>query len=281
MKVLVIGATGQYAHLLLPALAARNVAVRALVRTPEQAKSARQLGAAEVALGDLRDTASLRAAAQGVDGVFHLGPVFAPDEAAMGQHIIAAAQAAGVRKFVFSSVIHPSLPLSNHAAKRPVEAALYESGLCFTVLQPAMFMQNLADNVQAARQSGQLLLPYNSQAQVCYVDYRDVAEAAALAFTTDRLDYGTFELSSPGRMNRHQLAALLSEVLGRPVAAGAISPEQGVADLPPGPAREGLLAMFTYYDQHGFAGGNDLALNAILGGPPRSLRHYLQELVGR
>lgn len=32
----------------------------------------------------------------------------------------------------------------NHAAKQVVEEALYESGLDFTILQPAMFMQNLA-----------------------------------------------------------------------------------------------------------------------------------------
>ncbi|WP_167268390.1 SDR family oxidoreductase [Dyadobacter arcticus] len=283
MKVLVVGATGHYAHLIVPALVAQGVEVRALVRKPDQATGARQLGAAEIAVGDLRDTASLAAAVRGVDGVFHLGPVFAPDEAAMGERMVAAAQAAGVRKLVFSSVMHPSLPLSNHAAKRPVEAALYESGLEFTVLQPAMFMQNLADSVHQARTSVQLVMPYSSQAKMCYVDYRDVAEVAALAFTTDRLRYGTFELSAPGLLDRPQLATLLSEVLGQPVAAGEVSPEQGVAQmgLPPGPQHEGMLAMFTHYNQYGFAGGNALVLEAILGRPPRSLRQYLQELAGQ
>ena len=38
--------------------------------------------------------------------------------------MVAAAQAAGVRKFVFSGVIHPSISaLTNHAAKLPVEEA--------------------------------------------------------------------------------------------------------------------------------------------------------------
>ena len=73
--------------------------------------------------------------------------------------MVKAAVSAKVRKFVFSSVIHPSISkLSNHAAKRPVEEALYESGMEFTVLQPTMFMSNLPqvqDTVFQARRQAQ------------------------------------------------------------------------------------------------------------------------------
>ena len=91
-------------------------------------------------------------------------------------------QAETWRKFTFSSVIHPSLlNLGNHAAKLPVEEAIYESGLVFTVLQPTMFMQTLLGGWKEVQQKSSFSLPYSKRAKACYVDYRDVAEAAAIA----------------------------------------------------------------------------------------------------
>ena len=56
--------------------------------------------------------------------------------------MVEATKVTGVRKFVFSGVIHPSISkMANHAAKLPVEEAMYESGLDFIVLQPTMFMR--------------------------------------------------------------------------------------------------------------------------------------------
>src|SRR5450631_3468664 len=144
MKILAVGATGKYASLVVPELKKRGATVRALVRSEEGARLARELGADETAVGDLNDPASLSAAAAGTEGVFHINPAFAPNEAELGLAIVKAAEGAGVTKFVFSGVIHPSLTnLPNHAAKQPVEQAIYESGLVFTVLQPTLFMQTI------------------------------------------------------------------------------------------------------------------------------------------
>ena len=284
MKVLMIGATGTYAGMVLPELKQRGVFVRALARSDDQAAEARQNGADETAPGDLTDPQSLRAAADGMDGVFHINPAFAPQEADLGVAMVEAAKDAGVRKFVFSSVIHPSISkMVNHAAKRPVEEALYESGMDFTILQPAMFMQTLGGGWDAVVKTGQFALPYSVTARVCFVDYRDVAEATALAFTGDALAYGTFELCAPGMVSRIEIAALMSEVLGRRVEAVAVPFDAWAeaAHLPAGPVRDGLKVMDADYDKYGFPGGNALVLRAILGREPRTLRQYLQELAGR
>lgn len=281
MKVLMIGATGAFAGMVLPALKKRGVSVRALVQNDNKAAEARERGADEVAIGDLTDPHSLRAAAEGADGVFHINPVFAPHEAEMGVAMVEAAKEAGVRKFVFSSVIHPSISkMVNHAAKRPVEEALYESGMDFTILQPAMFMQNLGGEWDAVFKSGKLAQPYSVQAEVCFVDYRDVAEAAALAFTGDALAYGTFELCAPGMVNRTEIAALMSVALGRTIeAAEALFDDWAdAAHLPAGPVRDGLKVMNADYDKYGFPGGNGLVLRAILDREPRTLLGYFQEL---
>jgi uncharacterized protein YbjT (DUF2867 family) len=124
--------------------------------------------------------------------------------------MVKAATAAGVRKFVFSSVIHPSISaLSNHAAKRPVEEALCESGMQFIILQPTMFMQNFDSGWKAVMEKGRFALPYSTHAKASYVDYRDVAEVAAIAMTSNRLDYGTFELCAPVMVDRVERAAMM------------------------------------------------------------------------
>src|ERR1700728_781577 len=97
MRVLAIGATGQFAGLVVPALAARGVRVRALVYDPAKQDRVREAGADQAVAGDLRDPASLRAALDGVDGVFLVIPAYAPDTAALGTGVVATAQAAGVR----------------------------------------------------------------------------------------------------------------------------------------------------------------------------------------
>ena len=190
------------------------------LRDETKADASRQQGANEVVIGDLGDPDSLRAAAAGVDGVFHINPAFAPNEAELGVAMVEAAKVSGVQKFVFSGVYHPSSKLSNHAAKRPVEEAMYESGMDFTVLQPAMFMQNFAADWDTVLQQGRFSLPYSKLAKACYVDYRDVAEVAAIALTGNALSYGTFELCAPGMVNRVELVAIISAVIGRTIEAG-------------------------------------------------------------
>lgn len=138
MRVLTVGAVGNLAGLVVPALVSRGAKVRGLVRKREQIDEAKRRGAAEVAVGDLADPKSLMPALQGVDAVFHVGPVFAPNEVELGKNMVEAAVRAGARKFVFSSVIHPVLSgLPNHAAKAPVEEAVINSDRSFT--RPSCF----------------------------------------------------------------------------------------------------------------------------------------------
>jgi uncharacterized protein YbjT (DUF2867 family) len=274
-----VGATGANAGLVLPELIKRGAVVRALVRDEHRGAAARANGADEAVVGDLTDPPSLAAALDGIDGVFHIGPAFAQREAEMGVAMVNAAETAGVRKFVFSGVIHPSISaMTNHAAKQPVEEALYGSDLDFTVLQPAMFMQNLAALWPDIRDRGRFALPYSETAKVCWVDYRDVAEVAAMALTSDRLSRGTFELCAPGLVDRVQMAAMVSDVIARPVSAAVTPLPEFASALPEGPQRDGLTRMMAHYDEHGFMGGNGLVLRAILGREPRSLLDYFREL---
>ena len=270
MKVLATGATGQYAHHVATALAARGIDVRGVVHDPAKADEAREAGATEIVELDLADIQGIADALDGVDGVFLITPAFHPDATTMALNVVTAAADARISKLVYNGVYHPSLGLPNHAATRPVEEAIYASDLDFTVLQPAMYVQALAATYRDALETQSVTAPWSKVSKMTYVDYRDVADVAALAFTDPRLSRGTFELAAGGMVDRIEIAQMISQVAGRSLVADDLE------DAPSGP--DGLVTMFAEYDRVGFHGGNPLVLQSILQRPPRSVADFIAEL---
>lgn len=215
-----------------------------------------------------------------MDGVFHIGPAFTPDEAAMGIAIVEAAERSGVKKFAFSSVIQPTnTRLKNHASKIPVEEALYSSRLEYTILQPANFMQNIGIAWPSIILHGRFGEPFPKDIKIARVDYRDVAEVAAIALTEDKLAFATLELAA-GMFSRNDVVAAISAELGRPIEAFEPSFSEWVqsARLPYSEQQMHLLSkIHEHYRNYGL-GGNSLSLTAALGREPRSLRDYIREL---
>jgi uncharacterized protein YbjT (DUF2867 family) len=278
--VLVVGASGRSGGFAAGALARRGVTVRALVRSESAGEIARANGASEIAIGDLRDSNSLKSALQNIDGVYHVGPPFVADEAELGTAMVDAAKRAGIRKFVFSSVIHPANGLANHTSKLPVEQALLRANLDYTILYPATLFQNMAAAWQGVVETGVFAEPFATRARLARVDYRDVAEAAAEALTTDRLAYGSFELAADGMHDRIAIAAIMSDILGRPIEAAELNFSDWVAIAKPpfeGEPLAQLERVFQSYTAFGSA-GNSLSLRAILGREPRTLRQFFAEL---
>lgn len=274
---LAVGAAGPFAGLVVPALAERGVKVRGLIRNAEQGDAVLKNGASEVAVGDLTDRASLDAALKGVDAVFYVAPAFLANEAEVGQNMVDAARQAGVRRFVFSSVIDPVIgALINHSAKAPVEEAIIESGMEYALLQPTLFFQNFAQGWPEVVKTGTYGEPWSAETRFSRVDYRDVAEVAAIALTEDRLLYGTYQLCAEGLLSRTEVAALMGEVLGREIKAVRPAPPAA----PAGSQLSPMQLMFEWYDTHGLL-GNALTLRAILGREPRTLRAYFEELAAQ
>lgn len=273
-KILAVGAAGPFAGLVLPELARRNANVRAFVRKQDDSFFVRRNGASEVALGDLTDADSVDKALVGITSIFYVSPVFLANQAEIGKRVVAQAIDAGVKRFVFSSVIHPVLSgLPNHAAKAPIEEAVLDSDLEFTFLHPAILFQNYESTWRNIVDRGILVEPWSNEIRHSRVDYRDVAEIAAIALTEDRLINGTFELCSEGTFNRHDIAAMISAITGRTIEARRAGDEvtSKFPDL--------LRPMFEHYDHYGLR-GNALILRTLLGREPRTLRMYFQELAG-
>ena len=148
--VLVTGATGNQGGAVADALLARGMKVKALVRDPTSPK-AEALGTKGIELveGDLADSASIEAAARGVDAVFVNTSPFAPNvgidgEIKLGRIIIDALEAAKVPHVVYSSVSDADRQtgIPHFESKWDAEQYLAQSGLPATVTAPVYFADN-------------------------------------------------------------------------------------------------------------------------------------------
>src|ERR1700750_153311 len=144
MTILVIGGAGAVGLPTGPRLVTLGARVRALSSKESSAANLKSLGVAETVIGDVANDSDVKRAFAGVTSVMHIPPRFREDEAKIGMRVLNAAVEAKVGHFVFSSVFHPQMrDMDHHFSKLVVEEALIDSGLSFTILQPAMFMQNI------------------------------------------------------------------------------------------------------------------------------------------
>ncbi len=148
VTVLVTGATGFIGPHVVHALRAREIPVRALVRDRGRARPGSTAWGVELVEGDVTDPAALRAAAAGADAVVHLVAIIkgsrADFERVMAQgtrNLVAAAEDAGVRRFVLASALglneRSKDAVPYFAAKWEMERAVTESGLEHVILRPS------------------------------------------------------------------------------------------------------------------------------------------------
>ena len=125
-RILVTGAAGRTSGYVIATLLNQSTVkpedLRLLVRSEEAVKRLQarhpQLARGSFAIGDYLEQSTLAPALDGVDVVFHNAPAFHPMETGMGIAVIDAAKRAGVKHFVYCSVLFPVLnKLLNHGVK--------------------------------------------------------------------------------------------------------------------------------------------------------------------
>src|SRR5215208_3270420 len=217
--ILLTGASGKTGRALIKALS--NVeSVCAWVHRQEHVSVAKSLGAEKVIVSDMRDEVAIRSAMQGVRAVYHICPNMSPDEAVIGKLVIREAGKAGVEHFVFHSVLHPQTEkMHHHWQKMRVEEMIFESGLPFTILQPAPYMQNLLAGWKGIVEDGVLHVPYSISSKFSFVDLEDVAEAAKIVLTEPNHLNATYELAGTLPMSHVEVAEIFAHVLNRDVRA--------------------------------------------------------------
>ncbi len=281
--VLITGATGRTGKSVTAALARRGGRVRAMTRSAANEAACRATGASEVAVADLADPGSLATAFHGVTRVYHIGPRFNDREIAYGTNVLGAARAAGVRHFVLHSVFHPQCrTMIHHRQKLKLEEMLVESGLAYTILQPAMYMQNIALEWPRIESEAVYERPYRVDLPMATVDLADLAEAAAVVLTSDRFVGGSFELAGPTSPSHAEMAGVLTDLLGRTVTAARYAPSEwrrrNAARFPKD-YLDIYTAMCRHYDRFGLPGGNAAVLEMILGRPATSFESFARRFI--
>jgi uncharacterized protein YbjT (DUF2867 family) len=278
--ILVTGAGGKTGQAAIHALAQREEPIRAMVYRPQQTAVVSALGASETVVGDMRNRSIREQAMHGARAVYHICPNMNPDEVSIGRAMLAAARLAGVEHFVYHSVLHPQTEdMPHHWQKLRVEEQLFQSGLAYTILQSAAYMQNVLVHWDQIVEHGQYPVPYAAETRLGMVDLVDVAAAAAIVLSEPEHEGATYEICGPDLLSQTEIASILSQQLGhdvRPKVVPLYEWEQTARASRLGDYQvTNLVKMFRYYEQHGFW-GNPHVLGWLLRRPPTSFAAFLE-----
>lgn len=259
---LVVSGSGQLGSVLVRQLVAASRPVRAFVRPMSRYQHLQGSGV-ELAFGDLRDAASVRAAVTGADIVLASANVSVPGrgdtyetvERAGYQSLIDEAAHAGVRRLVFTSV--PVTPIDDQVpqfrAKRRTEKALMASGVPYTILRCAPFMEvwlalpgsciplRGEENPTLDRpypflrrfrrftgrsieHKGRMTVIGHPSLRNAFVSLHDVARLMLSAAESEHARNQVFDVGGPDVLTWNDVATIYGQVLGRQVRVTSLPP---------------------------------------------------------
>lgn len=229
--ILVTGATGSIGRELVHRLRRDGAPFRALVR--DEVKG-RTLGC-DFVVGDFEDPRSIAGAFDGIDQLFlnGIGAQAVDGEQPMIRQqktVIDAARMADIRHVVKVSVWHArqGAPLSQ-GAHWQIEEYLKASGLSWSLLQPAGFMQNFL-SAGAFAPDGRLISSHG-HTPVAYIDCHDIAACAFTLLTGRQGRDETFVLTGPEALTDAEIADKISAALGRNVGTVELHPDDMAAAM--------------------------------------------------
>jgi NAD(P)H dehydrogenase (quinone) len=272
MSIAVTGATGQLGRIVIENLKQRTAtsSILALVRKPEQAEA---LGVAARAF-DYSKTETLDAALSGVETLLLISSSEIGQRVAQHANVIAAAKRAGIKRIVYTSVLHADssvLPLADE--HRATEATLKASGLSYTLLRNGWYTENSTGFAGVALANG-ALFGSAGEGRISSATREDLAEAAAVVLTTDGHENTTYELVGDTSWTLADLAAEISKQTGKNIPYRNLPEADYAAALEGVGLPKGLATALASYDVSASLGalyGNERALAELIGRPTTPL----------
>jgi uncharacterized protein YbjT (DUF2867 family) len=269
-KILVLGAGGNVGRPLVQALLAKGESVKAATR------SGKAVAGAEGVAFDIADPATFGPAFEGVDRAFVLLPTGTVAIKESLLPIIDAAASRGVKVVLMTAL---GVDADDSIPYRQAEIALQASGTPFVILRPNWFADNFQTFWKPGIDHGQIAVPAGD-GKSSFIDARDIAASAAAVLTTSAHDGKAFNLTGPEAVGYADAAAILSEVLGKPIAYTPVDDETFVGILTGAGVSQDyarFIASIFYPVREGWTAGVTGAVQELTGRPPRSLREYARD----
>jgi NAD(P)H dehydrogenase (quinone) len=276
MSIVITGASGQLGRRIAELVLEQTSDVILATRNPEALDG---LGG-EVRRADFDDPASLDAAFAGGSRLLLVSlPTIG---ARVPQHVnaVAAAVRAGVRHISYTSIVNPGPenPAAVAVEHRQTEDAIRASGLAWTFLRNSIYADLQPRSAAAALASGQLVTN-TGDGRTAYITREDCARVAAVVLVGDGHEGQAYDVTGPEALAADDLAALYSEVGGKPVeviqvddaayAAGLVEH----AGMPPAMAE--IYATFGAATRTGALSAKTDVVERLTGRRPGSVRELL------
>ncbi|MER8952412.1 SDR family oxidoreductase [Mesorhizobium sp. M0833] len=284
--LLVTGASGQLGrgviNHLLDTLKISPQRIIAATRNPENLAD---LAARGVTLraADFDDTASLASAFTGADRVL----IISTNELALPgkrlkQHetAVVAAKSAGVSHLLYTSMPNPEpgSPVLFAPDHHGTEQAIKASGIPYTIFRNGWYQENLFMALPHAIASGQW---YTSagDGRIAHGARDDMAAAIAAGLASGATESTTYTLTGPQAYTVAEIAALVTEVTGRPIEVVQLSDEALTGGLKAAGVPEGFAPVTVSFDTNTRSGRISMVTDAIetlSGRKPRPLKQFLE-----
>jgi NAD(P)H dehydrogenase (quinone) len=214
MTIGVTAATGHLGRLVVEKLKGKTGgAIIALVRSPAKAEG---LGIA-VREADYTKPATLKPALEGVDTLLLISGSEVGHRAAQHHNVIEATKAAGVKRIVYTSLLHADVsPISLAAEHRQTEAELKASGVPHTILRNGWYIENHTGAIGGALAGG-AVIGSAGHGKFSSAAGADCAEAAAVALVGKDHQGKTYELAGDEAYTLSDFAAELSRQTGKTI----------------------------------------------------------------
>ena len=282
-KVLVTGAGGHLGRLVVEHLLKdQHLAPDAIVaatRKPKELVDLEERGL-RVRHADFSDAASLESAFAGVARMLLISTDALGSGARLAQHkaAIAAAVKAGIKHIVYTSMPNPETSAVTFAPDHAgTEAALKASGLGFTILRNVWYQENLLGSLPGVVKSGQWYSAAGEGRQT-HIAREDCARAAAAALASPPAGNQTLTLTGAKALTTREIAALASEVVGKPIQVIDVTPEQLAGGMKGAVLPDAIIPMLVSFDVNTKNGGFDVVTDAVktlTGREPKPLREFL------
>ncbi len=285
--IVVTTPTGNIGSKLVQVLLAAEQAVRVIVRDP--AKLAPEFhGKVEIVQGSTDDQSVLSRALEGADSLFlNVPPSFTTndDTASYLQFTRPACRAIkgqGVKRVVAVSALGRGTPVKAGpvTATFVKDAEIESTGVDLRALWCPGFIENMLQQLQPLKQQGMFFLPRRGDVKMPLVATRDIAASAAkLLLDTSWTGQGGLAVLGPEDLSCDDQAAIMTDVLGKPIRFQQIPADAYKTQLMSFGASEhfaqGLVDMYVAKDD----GLDSLEPRTAENTTPTSFRQWCEEVL--